>query len=238
MNTANQNPIELQIPDNEPTENKFINQMNLNMNENPQVTETPIQPTSQILNSQNVEMPMPNNDIQQVNMNAKMQMDMQEPNLNPIDNSVMVGVQNQDFQIPDLNQTSVNIPNINETVENNAQFDMTQSVNPTPIVESFNTSDMGINSNNNEMELSNIENNNLGQEIQPQETQINTNLDMINSINNTEANIPNTEALKDVTPVKECIKNLAENLQNFGFVIHFTEEDLEKTSKITIEIEK
>ena len=236
------NPQNIQNPK---SENKF---MNLNMNEGIQVQETPIQ--SPNMNPAPQEITIPNNDVQQVNMNARMQMDMQEPNLNPINNSIMVGVENKDFQVPDLNlnQPSVNIPNTNEILNNNQQFDMTKSVNPMPIIDSLSSID---NSNlppqepqpnnidmmspmaNTEVNIPNIDNN-----IASQDVLVNNNIEETKPAINPEMNLSTNEKPKDITPVTNCIKNLAENLQNFGYVIHINEEDLGKTSKITIEIEK
>lgn len=53
--------------------------------------------------------------------------------------------------------------------------------------------------------------------------------------------VPNQTILntnKDVTPVTNTIKNLVSNLESFGYKISINEEDLEKTIKLTIEVEK
>ena len=171
-----------------------------------------------------------------------------EPNNNPISSPMIdtpsMEVLNEDFGAP--NQFNMNIPTPNfdkpmEPINNNnaipninePAFGRPQTfIEPSPIV----TPNFGINTQANEFI------NPQTPPVQPQmpafdmnfNQPINDNFGITSPVEPTN----NVVETKDVTPVTNTIKNLANSLSAFGFKINVVEEDLSNMTKVIIEVEK
>ena len=171
-----------------------------------------------------------------------------EPNNNPISSPMIdtpsMDVLNEDFGAP--NQFNMNIPapnfdkpmepiNNNNTIPNinEPAFVGPQTfIEPSPIV----TPNFGINTQPNEFINPSIP------PVQPQIPAFDMNFNL--PMNDNFGIMPPVESTnnvvetKDVTPVTNTIKNLANSLAAFGFKINVVEEDLSNMTKLIIEVEK
>ena len=156
------------------------------------------------------------------------------PSVQPMNESASMEILNADFgapnPMPNLNfgAPMENTPGFNETLNNNQPT----FVEPQP----FGQPNFGLNQSPVEP-LNNV--------VQPQQPipsfDINLNQPMYGNFDNVPSMEPsnnNMASTKDVTPVTNTIKNLANSLSSFGFKINVNEEDLQNMAKIIIEVEK
>lgn len=162
------------------------------------------------------------------------------PAVQPMNESASMEILNADFGAPNpmtnlnFGAPMENTPGFNETLNNNQPtFGEPQTfIEPQP----FGQPNFGLNQSPVEP-LNNV--------VQPQHPMpsfdINLNQPMYSNFDNVppmESSNNNIASTKDVTPVTNTIKNLANSLSSFGFKINVNEEDLPNMAKITIEVEK
>lgn len=141
----------------------------------------------------------------------------------PITEPVSMDILNSDFGAPTPTPTIA--PNdFNMNTNSNLNIPKSES-NPIP----------NLNSGNLEINPSTIDPQSVTNLNQNVSSPINT--DFNSSISNT-ASSNLTVSQKDITPVVSTIKDLAANLEKFGYKIIINEEDLPTSTKITIEVEK
>lgn len=156
------------------------------------------------------------------------------PAVQPMNESASMEILNADFGAPNPMPN----PNFGAPMENTPEFNETLNINQPTFVEpqTFNQPNFGINQPPVEP---------LNTMIQLQQSMpsfdINLNQPMYGNFDNVPPMEPsnnNMASTKDVTPVTNTIKNLANSLSSFGFKINVNEEDLPNMAKITIEVEK
>lgn len=145
------------------------------------------------------------------------------PSVKPITEPVSMDILNSDFGAPTPTPTIA--PN-DFNMNTNSNLNIPQSeYNPIP----------NLNSGNLEINPPTIDPQSVTNLNQNVSSPINT--DFNSSISNT-ASSNLTVPQKDITPVVSTIKDLAANLEKFGYKIIINEEDLPTSTKITIEVEK
>ena len=145
------------------------------------------------------------------------------PSVKPITEPVSMDILNSDFGAPTPTPTIA--PN-DFNMNTNSNLNIPQSeYNPIP---NLNSGNLEINPPTIDPQSVTNLNQNLSSPI---------NKDFNSSISNT-ASSNLTVSQKDITPVVSTIKDLATNLEKFGYKIIINEEDLPTSTKITIEVEK
>ena len=156
------------------------------------------------------------------------------PAVQPMNESASMEILNADFGAPN---PMLNL-NFGAPMENTPGFNEPLNINQPTFVEpqTFNQPNFGIN----QPPVEPL--NTMVQSQQPMPSfDINLNQPMYGNFDNVPPMEPsnnNMDSTKDVTPVTNTIKNLANSLSSFGFKINVNEEDLPNMAKITIEVEK
>ena len=228
--------------------NNLIDLTDLSLDKEPTITPTTPEFTSTPISQPLVSEPIGNQAPQNFQMP---QSDFGIPTQNfsqvyqPTDNIInLENLQNNNQIAPASPIVSNDFQNLNqESVAN--QFDMSKNIAPqTPF-----TSPSSLNQPNN-LQSTDIEfhsEQSIPNNFSKFDNQLQENTSSIPSINNdltATSPIPSTESInqetkmKDVTPVINTIKSLANNLESFGYKIIINEEDLPTTKKIIIEVEK
>lgn len=238
LNIAPQNPQTPQMPQNNFVEPQPVNNMTQQSFNEPQ----PMNNTSSMANIENqqAQPSIPNGNI--INLDSLKQ--NSEMGTQPIGEPVNI---DNNFQnvINDFNPNNNMMPNQFEQSQMNEFSQMNKDMSPMQNVEPM----MNLNNNfNQEIMTSSVEPapiNNIdfaGPSMTPPTAEpIMPNVGMepvmnMNSQIQPEMHQPMTQ--KDVTPVINTLKALAVNLENFGYTIRITDEDLATSYKITIEVEK
>ena len=196
--------------------------------------------------------------------NPTTDINIQQSNLDPINvnpqynlnNSVEMQTPQNISETPILNNTS-NITQI-EQPQSIPQFDMSQSVTPTDFSQhqeiGLENPTLGVNPvnpieqipnymNQTNSDIQPIENNSIPtmEQTLPVQPNLEQPVDIPQQIMQPAAEPQDTMQQfpqKEVEPVVSSLKNLASNLQDFGYNIGITEEDLGDSVRLTIEIKK
>ena len=248
---ANQAPTQMPVMPEapQPQNNNFIDltDLNIGVQSSPLPNEAQVSSVEPMMAQTNLnnEMPMANNNVQQMNQiptngniinldNLKQNAEMGTQPISNVDNNFQEVINdfspNNNEVIPQFDppQMSNNMEPINQPIApmqnmdpiTPQNYELNQEVITNQIPEPMALNNMAPN-------ISNPMQPNLGIESQmpmdyPGQNEFN------NQINNS----------KDLTPVINTIKALAINLENFGYTIRITDEDLSNSYKINIEIDK
>ena len=214
---------------------------------------TPAQPQPELNANPNIEQSMNNMpDMNQTEaitpmINVATESNLQMPNIE--NNNMMNMDTNPQVSIPQ-SINPIDNTQINNPTSSTPQFDMSQNIAqnitpkeiPTPETQTLEMQNMQsqIPQNDFETPMNKPEMYNYQQNM-PNIPIDNNNIEVENNQQEQVPESPLSEtnnAVQDITPVTDTIKNLAINLQKFGYKINVTEEDLPTSSKVIIEIEK